>query len=140
MKNVRFVLFALTVLLMATAAQAQQTNVKANIPFEFVVGDRAFPAGEYALKSMTTNDMVIRIDNTQEAVAGNTLSNTCRGITPSASTKIVFHHMGDHYFLYQIWTEGNLAGREFSKSREEVQLAQNHETPELVVIAAKITR
>lgn len=46
MNNLRSVLFALIVLLMATAAQAQQTNVKAKIPFDFVVGDRAYPAGE----------------------------------------------------------------------------------------------
>jgi hypothetical protein len=140
MNNLRSVLFALIVLLMATAAQAQQTNVKAKIPFDFVVGDRAYPAGEYVLKSMTINDIVIRIDNTQEAVAGNTLSNTGRSITPSATTELVFHGIGDHFFLYQIWTEGNLTGREFSKSREEVQLARNHEKTELVIVAANITR
>jgi hypothetical protein len=52
MKNLRSVIFVLAVLLMATAANAQQTNVKANVPFDFVVGDRAYPAGEYSLKSM----------------------------------------------------------------------------------------
>jgi hypothetical protein len=139
MKTLRSVLFALAVLVVATAAQAQQTKVKANIPFDFVVGDRAYPAGEYALNSVTSNGIVIRIDNTEEGFAGTTLSNPCTGITPSASTKLVFHRVGDYYFLYQIWTEGNLSGREFSKSRTEVQLARNYEKQERVIVAANIS-
>ncbi len=53
MKNLRSALLALTVLLLATAAHAQQTNVKADVPFDFVVGDRAYSAGEYTVKSMS---------------------------------------------------------------------------------------
>jgi hypothetical protein len=139
MKNLRSVLFSLTVLLMATAAQAQSTtNVKANVPFDFVVGDRAYPAGEYRLESMG-NGMAIRIDNREEAATGIALSNACTGSAPASSTKLVFHRVGDSYFLYQIWTEGNLSGREFAKSRAEVQVAQNHEKPELVIVAANIS-
>ena len=36
MKTLPSVLFTLTVLLLATAAQAQQTNVRADIPFNFL--------------------------------------------------------------------------------------------------------
>jgi hypothetical protein len=139
MKNLRSVLFALTVLLMATAAQAQSTtNVKANVPFDFVVGDHAYPAGEYSLESMS-NGIAIRIDDREQAATGIALSRACSGSAPANSTKLVFHRVGDNYFLYQIWTEGNLSGREFSKSRAEVQLAQNHEKPGLVIVAANIS-
>jgi hypothetical protein len=65
MKNLRSVLGVLTVLLMATTAQAQQTHVKANVPFDFVVGDRAYPAGEYSLKSIVDDGSVIQIANAQ---------------------------------------------------------------------------
>jgi hypothetical protein len=138
MKNLRSLLFALTVLLMATAAQAQTTNVKANVPFDFVVGDRAYPAGEYRLESMG-NGIAIRIDNREQATTGIALSGACSGSVPANSTKLVFHRVGDNYFLYQIWTEGNLSGREFSKSRAEVQLAQNHEKPGLAIVAANLS-
>ena len=63
MKNLRSILFSLTILLLATAAQAQTTNVKANIPFDFVVGDHAYPAGEYTVKSLSQNSSALRIDN-----------------------------------------------------------------------------
>jgi hypothetical protein len=140
MKNLRSVIFAFAVLLMATAANAQQTNVKANVPFDFVVGDRDYPAGEYSLKSMQGNGIPIRLDNREESTTGIALSNTCTSSAPANSTKLVFHRLGDHYFLYQIWTEGNSSGRQFRMSRAEVQIVQNHEKPELVIVAANITR
>ncbi len=48
--------------------------------------------------------------------------------------------MGGHYFLYQMWTAGNSSGREFPKGRIEVELAQNREKPEVVIVAAAISR
>jgi len=140
MKNVRSVLFALTVLLLATAAQAQQIKVKADVPFDFVVGDRAYPAGEYFLQSMFKGDSAIRIDNTREAAAGIVLTDACSSLKPAATTTLVFHRVSGHYFLYQVWTEGNTLGRQFQMTRAEVQLAQNHEKPERVIVAANIFR
>jgi hypothetical protein len=140
MKNLRTALLALTVLLLATAAHAQQTNVKADVPFDFVVGDRAYPAGEYTVKSISDSGMALRIDNTQEPEMGLILSNSCHSLQPSTGTKLVFQRLGDHYFLYQIWTEGNSSGREFPKSKAQTQLAQNRQKPQLLIVAANISR
>jgi len=139
MKNLRSALSILALLLMATAARAQETKVLANVPFDFIAGDRAYPAGEYSLKSMNVYNGVIRLDNTQEAAGGFVLTNPCSGTTPSASTKLVFRRMGENYFLYQVWIEGRASGREFPKSRTEVRLAQNQEKPEFVIVAANIS-
>jgi hypothetical protein len=135
-KNLRSILFAVTVLLMATAAQAQQTNVRARVPFDFVVGGQAYTAGEYNLKSMLVSGVPIRLDNIQESTSRIAFSDTCIAYARATSTKLVFHRLGDRYFLYQIWQEGSSSGRQFGTSRMEVQLAQNHEKPELVVVAA----
>ena len=140
MKNLRSVLSILGLLLMATAAQAQQTIVKANVPFDFVAGDRAYPAGEYSLKSLGIAGSVIEIANTQERAAGFVWSNSRENAIPSANTQLVFHRMGDNYFLYQVWIAGQLSGREFRKSRIEIRLAQNHEKSELVIVAANISQ
>jgi hypothetical protein len=139
MKNLRSILLALTVLLLATAAQAQTTNVKASIPFDFVVGDHAYPAGEYTVKSISQSSAAIRIDNADESKQGITLSNACQKGQPATQTTLVFQRLGNNYFLYQIWTEGNSLGREFSMSKAEVQLAKNHSKPELVIVAANIS-
>jgi hypothetical protein len=139
MKNVRSILFALTVLLLATAAQAQTTNVKASIPFDFVVGDHAYSAGEYTVKSLSQGSAAIRIDNADESEKGMTLSNACQKGQPANGTTLVFQRMGDSYFLYQVWTEGNTTGREFRMSKAQVQLAKNNSKPELVIVAANIS-
>jgi hypothetical protein len=140
MKNLRPFLFALTALFMAAAAHAQQTNVKATVPFDFVVGNRSYPAGEYSVKTIGEGEKTLRIDNTQSGKAEMVRSNTCAQLNPSDMTKLVFHRVGDNYFLYQIWSAGNTQGREFPMSRTELQISQNREKPELVIVAANISR
>ena len=139
MKNLRSILLALTVLLLATAAQAQTTNVKATIPFGFVVGDHAYSAGEYTVKSLSQGSAAIRIDNADESEKGITLSNACSKAQLAVGTTLVFQRLGDNYFLYQVWTEGNSAGRQLRMSKKEVQLAKNFSKPELVIVAANIS-
>jgi hypothetical protein len=139
MKTLRSILFVSAILVMAGAAQAQQTNVRAKVPFDFVVGDRAYPAGEYNLKSMLANGVPIRVNNLEESASGIIMSQTCTTNEPADSTKLVFHRLGDHYFLYQIWQEGSSWGRQFGVSKVETHLAQNHEKPELVIVAANIS-
>jgi hypothetical protein len=140
MKNLRPILFALTVLLTAAAAQAQEAKVRAIVPFNFVVGDRAYPAGEYYLISLDNSNGVVRIDSTQEGSAAMVVSNSCSTTKPSEKTKLVFHRMGGSYFLYQIWTEGHFSGREFRRSSTEIKMAQNHLKPEDVIVAANLSR
>jgi hypothetical protein len=139
MKNLRTVLFALTVLLLATAAQAQTTNVKASIPFGFVVGNHAYSAGEYTVKSLSQGSAAIHIDNADESEKRMTLSIACQKGHPATQTTLVFRRLGDNYFLYQIWTEGNSLGREFPMSKAEVKIAKNYSKPELVIVAANIS-
>ena len=140
MKNFRFVLFVLAAILLVPAARAQQNGVKADVPFDFAVGNRAYPAGEYTLRAALNGSGVIRIENMNEISAAFTQTNPCSKAKPAPETKLVFHRKGGHYFLYQVWTAGNSTGREFPKSRIEVELAQNHEKPEVIIVAAVISR
>jgi hypothetical protein len=137
MKNPRFILAALAGLLMAITAQAQQTTVSATVPFNFVVGDRAYSAGEYLFKN---SGAVLIITNASQAKTEITLSHACERVAPSPDTKLVFDTMGGYYFLRQLWVEGNFTGRELPRSRTQVRLAQNHEQQESVIVAANISR
>ena len=139
MKYLRSILFVFTALLLANAAQAQSTNMTASVAFDFVVADHAYPAGDYAVKSISDSGVPILIRNKDEAERGVALSIPCSSVKPSSTTKLVFHHMGGQYFLYQVWTEGNTTGREFPMSKTEIQLARNSQ-PEIVIVAANLTR
>ena len=140
MKHLRSVLFVFTALLLATAAHAQSTNVTASVPFDFVVANQAYPAGDYAVKSISNTGVPILIRNSDEAEKGIVLSGSCSSVKPSTTTKLVFHRMGGQYFLYQVWQEGNTTGREFPLSKREIQLARNSSKPEIVIVAANLTR
>jgi hypothetical protein len=137
MKNLRSILAALAVLLVATAAHAQQTRVVASVPFNFIVGDRAYPAGDY---SFSNSGAVLTITNTEQAKTEMTLSQACENVAPSANTKLVFQSMEGNYFLRQIWVAGETRGRELPRGHAQAQLAQNHVKSESVIVAANIVR
>jgi len=137
MRTVKSILFALTIRLMATTAKAQEIKVHASVPFDFVVGDRAYPAGDYFF---TNSDAALQISNAEHIGMSLLVSRACQSSRPSETTKLVFQKMGDYYFLQQIWVEGNSSGRELPKSRTEVRLAQNHEQANSVIVAAVISQ
>jgi hypothetical protein len=137
MKNLRSILAALAVLLVAAATQAQTTKVTATVPFNFIAGDRAYPAGDYLFSN---SDAVLKISNTEQAKTEVTLSHACESATPSADTKLVFQSMGGNYFLRQIWVAGDSSGRELPRSHTQARLAQNHVKSESVIVAANIAR
>jgi hypothetical protein len=142
MKSLRSILFvSAATLLLATAAvaQAQEAKVAAFIPFDFVVGDHAYPAGEYSLQSISGDGIVVRIESTDQVERSNVISHSCTGVLPATKTKMVFRQMGGNMFLYQVWIEGHLTGREFPKSHAEMRLAEDHEKAKVVIIAANIS-
>lgn len=138
MKNLRSALVALAVLFMATAANAQTTRVKATVPFNFVAGDRAYPAGDYLFDNDGT---ILKVTNTEDAASSEMLlSRPCEKSAPASKTVVVFHRMGGDYFLQQIWIAGDTRGRELPTSKSEIRLAQNHEKPESIIVAANILK
>jgi len=139
MKKLHLVLGVLAVLLMATAAQAQEMKMKADVPFDFVAGGHAYPAGEYSLGPVAMDNAFLQITNVEKRTSSFLLSHGCANVTPSTQTELVFRRIGDEYFLEQVWVEGRASGRQLPVSRTETQLARNHEKSELVIIAANLS-
>lgn len=139
MKSLRSVAFAFAVLFLAASTQAQQAPVKANIPFDFVVGNQTYPAGEYILKGESVSSPLVRITNAEGDLSGVSTTISSAVLTPSRDTKLVFHRVGDTYFLSQLWLEGYNDGREFPHSRAEKLLAKNH-NQENVMVAGILAR
>lgn len=139
MLRLRSALLGLGMLLAVSATQAQEARVKANIPFDFVVGNKVLPAGEYIVspEGGTNQAIVIRSEEGDSFALATT--HACATSNP-VSTKLVFHTMGGQYFLSQIWTAGYDQGRQLPKSRSELQMAKNHVKSETFVLAANLTR
>ena len=136
MKVMRSAFLGLGLLLAVSAAQAQEPRVKANIPFDFVVGDRVLPAGEYQLSEMGASGQAIAILSEDRKAKAVILTSACESSGPSKSSKLVFHAIGGRYFLSQVWTEGYSQGRQLWESKAEIELAKNGTTSKDLVLAA----
>jgi hypothetical protein len=124
-------------LLVAACASAQSVNVKANVPFDFMVGKSTLTAGEYSIQSISTGGssvLAIR-GGTNQMLAS---ANNAQGLNPSPNSRLVFHKYGDQYFLSQIWLQGETAGREFKISRREAEVAKSVPTSEDVIVLAAL--
>ena len=100
MKRIHAIALLTIATLSATAgARAQERAVIANIPFNFTVGEKVLPAGEYTLSSPSSGIVLIRSANQQfvaEVVASHSNHETYAG------TKLVFNRYGSEYFLHRI--------------------------------------
>jgi hypothetical protein len=90
-------LFSIASLATSIGAVAQQ-GMKANIPFDFTVGNTKLPAGEY---SITSVEQVVRLrsaDNSSIATVVSLHSNE----EPGSQSELVFLKYGNRYFLHRV--------------------------------------
>ena len=114
---------SLFVTLAAVSAYAQSDmRLRVNIPFEFSVGQKTLPAGEYSVSHMVQGILVIRSLDCSAVQVFST--NSTQASTPRNETSLVFNQYGDKYFLATIWTEGNDMGHKLSESRAERELVR----------------
>lgn len=127
-------------LLLASGAQAQGLHVRADVPFDFVIGNNVYPAGNYDIERAlsSSNALVIRSD--AKMTPRFVLPLACTKGLPAEKTVLVFHRVGDEYFLYQIWTEGSTMGRELPQPKRETELARNGKADEVIIAANLIKK
>ena len=134
-KHVYQVLAAVTLLALAMvpATQAQSFMLRANSPFDFLVGETRLAAGEYHVKSVSPyTTMIQSVDARASATA---LTSAASAGKISDVGKLVFNQYGDQYFLSKIWVPSSDTGRELPKSRLEREVARNMSKPGPTVVA-----
>jgi len=87
---------------LAGTSFAQSNGVRANVPFDFTVGDKLLPAGTYTIKEQS--DHVIMIRNHDKPIAALSLVNGASNRSPNGG-KLKFHRYGSQYFLSEILCE-----------------------------------
>jgi hypothetical protein len=98
--------------------QSLSDHVRGKIPFDFVVGDKQLPAGEYVIgNAQTTSNIFMAIRSRNDGA--NALTIPVQVGTPTDTAKLIFHRYGDQYFLFQVWQVGATTGRAVPKSRTE---------------------
>ena len=122
-----FTMLSLVLMLTAVSVCAQSDRSKVtNIPFNFIVGQKTLPAGEYTVepnKRDSHNVWLVQRRDGRKSALFTTMP--VRASETQEKTKLIFHKYGDQYFLSQIWTPGGNSGRELLIPRLERELAKN---------------
>ncbi len=108
---------AAAVLFVASLAprdHAQDTELRADVPFAFQYGSDHYASGRYTISDLSDRFVVLRSKSTTGAV----MVQTSYGVTTTAG-KLVFNRYGNRYFLEQIWTPHDATHLECIKTRTE---------------------
>ena len=108
---------------LAKTAEAQSVNgvsMRANIPFEFSVGDNLLPAGEYRIQQVNpSSDLaVLQIANANGNARVLVRVRSMRADNTSR-TGLVFNRYGSSYFLSTLSIEGSVDAWQAPKSHAE---------------------
>jgi hypothetical protein len=129
---------ALAVVL-AAPVSAQTVALRASVPFDFVVGGRTMPAGDYVLS--TVGDFgLLRVQNEATGIMpAFTATNAGDGPLDGDKVFLTFHRYGGDYFLAEIWNGSAAAGRSIRMSRTEREKAKSASLnkPEIVMVLAR---
>ena len=125
MKKQAYTTIAMIVLVgsLAMAAQAQTNSriaLRANIPFEFSIGNKSLPAGEYTVRSMSddSSNCLLRIQSRDGKTSAVLQTSNVEGKAQKRA-RLIFHRYGNQYFFAQAWVDGDSVGVEAWKSRAE---------------------
>src|SRR5215208_6885006 len=80
------------------AAAKSVDGMRAQVPFDFHVGDRLVRAGAYTVESLTADELVLRISGGKETAITTTNSGKERG-NGERRARLIFHKYGGQYFL-----------------------------------------
>jgi hypothetical protein len=137
--------FLVSMLAAGAPASAQSVKrLKAQVPFDFYVGDSLISAGDCTVASVTSDGSGLRITSNGSKASAITLTNLANG-SPNreAQPRLVFHKYGDQYFLAAVWG-ADQDGRAMIESKRERRLRKEMRAawhaaaePEIVTIAAR---
>jgi hypothetical protein len=125
MKRHAYMMIALVVLAgsMAVAAQAQtgnRTQLVANIPFQFNVGDKSMPAGEYTVSQVNpSSDHAVLQLRSKDGQSTIMIQMTNRIGKAHESARLVFNRYGSDSYFAEAWIASDVNGLQASKSKSE---------------------
>ncbi|HEY6290389.1 MAG TPA: hypothetical protein VI455_02360 [Terriglobia bacterium] len=126
--------------LMAGAPALAQDSMLMSIPFAFNVGTKSLPAGDYDVRQLAANTVVLQNASTRDAAFAITMTAPPEEI--SAPAVLVFNQYGDSYFLSEIKTQDSLQRIKISKLERHVaaetqESAENESEGRIVYVAAR---
>jgi len=137
-KTTRMLALALTMLpLFAVAQLSRDTRIVTNVPFDFVVANKAVPAGEWILQAASDGGRTLLLNNVDARTALFSTASTDTSKQPARAYSLVFHKYGDRYFLAAVKLGGSKTMYQIPKSKAEAEMmAQNMAPTETILLAS----
>ena len=113
------------VLLFAAAGYSQnvgQLVLKADVPFEFRVGEKTFPAGEYRVIRTAPHTLALR--DSKDGFLASVVTGSVVSLTPRSTPKLKFELEDGQYALSEVWPSGTTTGYQLSMPKRLPVFAQ----------------
>jgi hypothetical protein len=112
-----FASLLLSILMLGSVLYAQRTErvMKANIPFDFVVGNEIFPAGQYSV--VLIGPVLLELRDSRGRALINVLTQSVQKLAASDRPKLHFENEDGQNVLTQVWQEGHKIGQQVVRSR-----------------------
>jgi hypothetical protein len=100
-------------------------ELRANIPFQFHVGNTKLPAGEYTVRMVEDSDLTLMEISSADGSASTLFQvQEVEASTTPTKSELIFNKYGDQYFLAQLFDEGEASGSQLPESRYEKRVIQ----------------
>jgi len=137
-RNLLALLLGLILLLAAASVEARNTlsnQMQVTIPFKVAVNGKTLPAGIYVIELNTERRTVLlRADGQQPILL---LAMGKESLDAPKHGQLVFHRYGTSFFLTEVWTEGDTAGRALATSDREKELLSKNRPDQEIVLQAR---
>ena len=138
-KLIRMSVFTVVTAAAVYAQNPEGMRMKTTIPFDFVVGSRTLPAGQYTVEHAFASPLLVL-----KSAGGQVQSIITEGVQSVATPTIgelVFNTYGKQYFLAEVWTPGSNIGRQLHMTSHERELAARRAIPaKATTVAAASSR
>ena len=121
-RSVTSILLSVLSLGLLAQAQSNERTIKANIPFEFSVGNRIFPAGSYALVRVAP--FLLELRDPEGRVLANVLTQSVQSQTAPAQPRLLFDSEAGGHALTQVWQENEFIGQRLLPSKSATRAVQ----------------
>lgn len=142
MKTLKTIILSFgAVALLGASGLSAQTKATANIPFEFTAQNATLPAGEYTMSAASTSHdvMVIRNVETGKGIMALAASSESGYRNAGDKSVVVFHRIGDHYFLAEVKTDA-VSGHLSPSKLERELTSEGGGQPAAVIVPALTAR
>jgi hypothetical protein len=126
-------LFIFTLTSLCAAQIHDHPPLHVNVPFEFVAGKATLPAGNYTISPYQTDLELISSKNQQII----TMAPPVLDGAPGTRGLLIFHQVGEKYFLAEVWPAGSRRGRMVGGSATAKRRLDPSVTSQVTVIAGQ---